>query len=184
MSDATLLPLNASPAERSLAAAIAAVAREPDANAIRDVWSADRCPLPLLPWLAWAYSLDSWKSYWPESVKRARVRDAVPLARKKGTKKAVQDAVAAFGASLVMREWWETTPRGVPHTFDLVLTVGGLSPSENSIQYQDDIVNEIYRVKPARSHFTLTAGIEASAVLVAQAGAQPYQYTRIQFTEA
>ncbi|HHA2458269.1 TPA: phage tail protein I, partial [Stenotrophomonas maltophilia] len=72
-SAANLLPTNATHAERALARAIVARPLPVDITAL---WDADRCPTALLPWLAWALSVDEWKAYWPEAVKRARVRTA------------------------------------------------------------------------------------------------------------
>ncbi len=107
-SAANLLPANATHAERALARAIVARPLPVDITAL---WDADRCPTALLPWLAWALSVDEWKAYWPEAVKRARVRTAIAIQRRKGTAGSVRDVVAAFGGSVLIREWWQLQPR-------------------------------------------------------------------------
>jgi phage tail P2-like protein len=177
----TLLPLNATPQEIALDLATSRISDVP--VPLRDLWNPDTCPSSLLPWLAWAFSVDSWKSYWPDNVKRAIVKNAVITAKKKGTRKAVADTVANFGAALSMREWWEQTPPGTPHTFDLTLTVSALAGADNNTAFQDDILNEVNRVKPVRSHYNLTVGTSASGSLYWQGGAQPVNYTRLNFTE-
>ncbi|KAG0933541.1 hypothetical protein G6F31_016294 [Rhizopus arrhizus] len=93
---ANLLPANATRAERALARASVARPLPVDITAL---WDADRCPTALLPWLAWALSVDEWKAYWPEAATRARGRTAIAIQRRKGTAGSVRDVVAAFGGS-------------------------------------------------------------------------------------
>ncbi|WP_427927445.1 phage tail protein I, partial [Xylella fastidiosa] len=33
---------------------------------------------PLLPWLAWSLSVDTWRSTWPVHIKRARIAAITP----------------------------------------------------------------------------------------------------------
>ncbi|KAG0740036.1 hypothetical protein G6F24_017153 [Rhizopus arrhizus] len=93
---ANLLPANATRAERALARARVARPLPVDITAL---WDADRCPTALLPWLAWALSVDESKPYCPDPVKRAGVRTAIAIQRRKGTAGSVRDVVAAFGGS-------------------------------------------------------------------------------------
>jgi len=124
-----------------------------------------------------------WKSYWPESVKRARVRQAIDIARRKGTAQAVRDVVTAFGGLVTVREWWQTEPKGPPGTFELVLTLSGHDGTEASAQYVDDVIAEIRRTKPARAHFTFTQGFQAIGACGVIAVARPLAYARLQFAE-
>lgn len=89
-----LLPPNATALERALAQA-ASMPHTPEVLA----WLGDsqRCPVELLPWLAWAVSVDEWQDDWTEARKRAAVRAAVELHRKKGTPWAVLRALAVHG---------------------------------------------------------------------------------------
>lgn len=178
MSD--LLPPNATNQERVLDDATARVGAVP--TPLRDLWNPDTCPAALLPWLAWALSLDGWQSYWPEAVKRQRIKQAVSIQRRKGTAKAVRDVVASFGANLSLREWWQTTPHGTPHTFSILLTIGAGVPS--TAEYQQDIINEVTRMKPVRSHFTFTAGVSAAGGMGLLGAIRPCTYARIQAIEA
>lgn len=124
---------------------------------IRDIWNADTCPLELLPWLASAFSVDLWNEDWPEYVKRGRVKNAIPIQRKKGTKAAIRDVVESFGADLSIVEWYEQTPRGVPHSFKILLNALNVST--------DEIIQEINRVKPVRSQFEVQRGLNMSSNL-------------------
>lgn len=176
----SLLPPNASQLERKLEQATLRLGTM--AVPLRDLWNPDTCPARLLPWLAWTLSLDSWQPYWPEAVKRARIRAAVDIQRRKGTAKSVRDVVSSFGSSLALREWFQKEPMGEPHTFDVVLTLGAGVP--NTAAYQQDIIKEIERTKPVRSHFTLTLCLAATGGLGLQGAARPVIYRRLQCTEA
>lgn len=176
----SLLPSNATELERAVEQASARMAELP--VPLRELWHPDTCPDNLLPWLAWSLSLDSWQPYWPESVKRARIRQAIEIQRHKGTTKSVREVVSSFGSALALREWWQLTPVGVPHTFEVVLTLGAGVP--NTAAYQQDIIGEIGRTKPVRSHFTLTIGLAATGGLGLHGAARPVIYRRLQCTEA
>ncbi|MDG4866547.1 phage tail protein I [Guyparkeria sp. 1SP6A2] len=177
---ASLLPPSATEAERAIEQATGRLEDVPAPQ--RSLWDPDTCPVDLLPWLAWALSLDAWQPYWPESVKRERIRQAVAIQRKKGTAQSVRDVVASFGGALSIKEWWQNDPTTTPHTFDVLLTVGGDVPATQD--YQEDIIDEISRAKPVRSHFTLTAGVNAEGAIAMQGAARIVQYQRLSLTEA
>ncbi|ALA81485.1 TPA: phage tail protein I [Stenotrophomonas maltophilia] len=174
---AHLLPPNSTRSEQALARA--AVTRPLPVD-ITALWDADRCPAALLPWLAWALSVDEWKAYWPDKVKRARVRAAIAIQRRKGTWGSVRDVVAAFGGSILIREWWEMQPQGAPHTFEAVMTIANQGGETATAKFVDDVIGEITRTKPVRSHFTFTQGMQASAEIGALAGARGTTFRRIQ----
>ena len=50
-----------------------------------------------LPFLAWAFSVDSWDTSWASDVKRAAIASSVSIHRRKGTVASVREALAAFG---------------------------------------------------------------------------------------
>lgn len=172
-----LLPPNATAAERAIVDAIVASIPVP----LRDLWDADACPADLLPWLAWAQSIDAWKDYWPDHVKRALVRNAIAIQRMKGTSQSVRQVVESFGGQVVLREWWEQSPTGIPHTFDMTLTLAGEGGTEATAQFVDDVIAEVVRAKPVRSHFTFTQGLQASGQVGVLAAARAYVHRRMQF---
>ncbi|WP_334061752.1 phage tail protein I [Limimaricola cinnabarinus] len=92
---ASLLPGNASAAERELEQSIVRAADVP--LPIGDLWGADACPPALMGWLAWALSVDDWNPEWSEAAKREAIRQAVEVHRRKGTVAAVKDALQALG---------------------------------------------------------------------------------------
>lgn len=91
---AQLLPPNATPLERVFCEA-AAMQHKPEV--IASLWDAQRCPVAVLPWLAWALSVDEWDEAWPEARKRQAVLQSVQLHRRKGTPWAVLRALEVRG---------------------------------------------------------------------------------------
>lgn len=175
----TLLPPNTAPGTRAVAASLARISDVP--VPLRTLWNPYTCPAALLPWLAWALSIDAWKSYWPEGVKRERVAQAIAIQRKKGTAQSVRDVVQSFGGSVQLREWWQQQPPGVPHTFDMWLTLTGQGGAAASAQFVDDVIAEVERTKPVRSHFTFTQGLNAANKVGVFAVARAVIYRRMQF---
>ena len=113
----SLLPPNAIEQERALEAAIA---RAAEINVpLRELWNPETCPEELLPWLAWTLSVETWNPEWGVEVKRGVIRSAIETARRKGTRGAVQQAIRALGASVELVEWWQLTPPGPAHTFEV-----------------------------------------------------------------
>lgn len=181
VSNDTLLPPNSTKFERDVERAVAFVIFKYAVVPIRDLWNPDTCPAPLLPWLAWAFSVDAWKDYWPEHIKRARIRSAIQIQRQKGTVKSVRDVVESFGGAIDIREWWELSPQGAPHTFDLVLTLSGEGGQDATAQFVDDVINEVSRTKPVRSHFTFTQGVSTTGGVGIIAAGRAVAYRRMQF---
>lgn len=91
----TLLPNNATPQEIALDMATARVGDVP--VDIRTIMSPSDCPAALLPWLAWALSIDKLDAAWSEETKRAAIEASVSVHRRKGTRGAVRAAIDAAG---------------------------------------------------------------------------------------
>ncbi|MEI2603660.1 phage tail protein I [Erwinia aphidicola] len=88
---------------------------------LRTLWNADTCPVNLLPYLAWALSVDRWDKDWPEQTKRQSIRDAWLIHRHKGTIGALRRVVEPLGYIINVTEWWETNDP--PGTFRLDIGV-------------------------------------------------------------
>ncbi|MCP5136600.1 MAG: phage tail protein I [Gammaproteobacteria bacterium] len=92
---ADLLPPNATELERALAETTARISDLP--VDIRDLWSAERCPIAFLPLLAWQMSVDEWLAEWPEEIKREVIAAALDVHRKKGTIGSIRRVLIAAG---------------------------------------------------------------------------------------
>lgn len=123
MSEPSLLPPSASDFMRCVERGTTRLSALP--VSLNQLWDPDTCPVALLPYLAWALSVDRWDRDWTEETKRQVIRDAWAIHRHKGTISAIRRVAEPFGYVINVTEWWETgDPRG---TFRLdigVLDVG------------------------------------------------------------
>nr|WP_242472429.1 phage tail protein I [Ectothiorhodospira mobilis] len=153
-----MLPPNATPAERALASAAARVSDVP--VPVGDLWDPWSCPAELLPWLAWALSVDEWDSQWPEETRREVVARSIELHRHKGTVWAVRRALEALGVEPEIVEWWQ--PSGgdlAPFEFGLRAVLRRpITPHQLlGESTADEIRPRIDNYKPARSHLAWIA---------------------------
>lgn len=167
-----LLPPSATIQERALSLSTDRVEGVP--LPIRSLWNPETCPASLLPWLAWALSVDTWDAGWSENIKRAVIANAVPVARMKGTRKAVSDALSALGAGVVMTEWFAKTPVGTPHTFSVIIV-----NTNTSLEMQAAMVSEINRTKPLRSHYDIIFGTVTEGQINVVGILRPAVFTRL-----
>jgi len=177
----SLLPPNATRLERDIESATERLGNVP--VPIDTLWDPQRCPAELLPWLAWALSVDEWDSTWPEDVQRATIAASIEIHRRKGTVWAVKRALAALDVSADLIEWWQKNPAGQPHTFDLIAWVndnlaGGatmLAP-----ETYDLVARLVDAYKPARSHYTFRVGARFDQGLAPVVGSELDQVARWQ----
>jgi len=160
----TILPPNSTELERALEQLLDVRIDAIDVP-LRDLWRAETCPEHLLPWLAWALSVDQWSPDWPLHIRRARVAAAIAIQRIKGTAQSVTDVVQSFGGNVVIREWFERNPPAIPHTFSLTVSLSGAAGAAPTASFIDAVIAEVRRTKPARSHFDFTVAIDARARL-------------------
>lgn len=147
MSD--LLPPNATPLERAAATALAQLAAIP--VPLRELWNPDTCPIDLLPYLAWAFSVDRWDSTWSESTKRDVIRSAFFVHKRKGTIASLRRVVEPLGYLLRVEEWWQTEPNGPAGTFKLDIGVLNTGITEASFDELERLIDD---AKPVSRHLT------------------------------
>lgn len=163
----TLLPPNATRLERAIEDATARIG---DITApIDTLLDPATINADWLPWLAWALSSDSWDADWTEPTKRRAVAESIALHRIKGTRLSVETVLARFDQLVRIVEWHETTPRGVPHTFDIVLPLivdgGALGGTRTTAAFAEAIIREVRRVKPLREHLRFVQSITAAGAI-------------------
>ena len=149
MSRQQLLPGNDTPLERRAAQALAQIERVP--IPLRQLCNPDTCPVDLLPYLAWAFSVDRWDSRWTETAKRAAIRSSHYIHSRKGTIGALRRVVEPLGYLIEVLEWWQTTPNGVPGTF--AIKVGVLETGITEEMYQE-LTWLIDDARPVTRHLT------------------------------
>jgi len=146
---ARLLPGNATELERLAAQVLAQIERVP--VPLRDLWNPDTCPVELLPYLAWAFSVDRWSQAWPESAKRAAIRAAYFIHAHKGTIGALRRVVEPVGFILHISEWWQLTDQGTPGTFTVTLESSGLALDGSDLETTAALLDD---AKPVSRHLT------------------------------
>lgn len=144
-----LLPPNATPQERALSKTVARAGEVP--MQVKQVWNPQTCPVGILPWLAWALSVDDWSADWTEQQKRDAIAASVAVHRVKGTVGAIRRALQAIGYEVIVNE-----NTGTPYTFRLQVDLGESGGSEA-------LYNEAERLallsKNARSHLLGVDGL-------------------------
>lgn len=151
---------------------------------IRSLWNADTCPVELLPWLAWAVSVDVWDDSWDEDRKRAAIRESLWVHLHKGTVAAVRRALGAIGVELTITEWFEA--EGVanampPYTFRLTafaeeIFVGGFGINH---AFLDVISEAIDHVKPLRASYHVRVGDAMRSDTYVRSGTRSRAYSRL-----
>ncbi|VDZ54876.1 Bacteriophage P2-related tail formation protein [Serratia odorifera] len=119
----TLLPPSASRLER-IAARVCATLGEVRVP-LRQLWDPTTCPVDLLPYLAWAFSVDRWDENWPQATKRKAIEDAFYLHKHKGTTGAMRRVVEPFGYFIRVNEWWNIDTAPGTFTLDIALKMKG-----------------------------------------------------------
>ncbi|WP_136145537.1 phage tail protein I [Escherichia coli] len=116
---------------------------------LNTLWSPDTCPVHLLPYPAWAFSVDRWDRNWPEETKRQVIRDAWLIHRHKGTISALRRAIEPLGYLIRVSEWWEFG--GEPGTF--TVEVGTLDSGVTEEMYLE-MERLIADARPVSRHMT------------------------------
>lgn len=156
-----LLPGNSTLLERKAAQALAQIQRV--TIPLRQLCNPDTCPLEILPYLAWAFSVDRWDSNWTEAAKRSAIRSSHFIHSRKGTIGALRRVVEPLGYLIEVLEWWQTNPLGVPGTF--AIKVGVLETGITEEMYQE-LTWLIDDARPVTRHLTgLAISLETTGML-------------------
>ncbi|MGP3146893.1 phage tail protein I [Serratia bockelmannii] len=152
-----LLPPNATTWEKNLAVMLALFTLTD--IPLRRLWNPDTCPVALLPWLAWTFSVDRWDEDWGEAQKRQAIKDSWYIHSLKGTLAAVERAVSQYGATATVIEWFEEN--APPGTFRMEIGIPDTGLSDRVISAIKRMVNIS---KPVSRHVREMRFIEESTV--------------------
>lgn len=161
----TLLPPNTTAHEVALEGAMARIGAV--SVPLRDLWDPQTCPVALLPWLAWALSVDEWETDWLEQIKRNVIAGSMEVHRHKGTPWAVEQALVLAGIPFArVQEWFDYA--GTPGHFKVVVDIEGevVSGAEEA-----KLLRYVASAKNIRSHldlleynFSVTAAVPVYAI--------------------
>ncbi|WNO10550.1 phage tail protein I [Teredinibacter sp. KSP-S5-2] len=161
----SLLPPNRSELERALEKTLQRTTYIP--IPLDTLWNPWACPAVLLPWLAWAVSVDYWESGWSVEQKRQAIADSLFVHQQKGTLASIERVLANLGVTANIREWFEFN--GPPHTFELTAWVndnfGGDDRPILNTQLYAALKAAVDVTKPVRSHYTFRIGVQLQQTL-------------------
>lgn len=143
----TLLPPNATPLMQRIENACQQATTLP--IPLRQLWNTQTCPVYLLPYLAWAMSVDRWDPAWSDEVKRAAIEQAHFIHQHKGTIAAIRRAVEPLGYLIRVTEWWQDGQ--APGTFTLDIGVQNNGITEEMYQELERVIDS---AKPVSRHLT------------------------------
>lgn len=133
---------------------------------LRKLWNPDECPVDLLPYLAWALSVDRWDKGWSEQTKRQVIKAAWLVHRHKGTISALRRVVEPFGFLLRVIEWWQSNEE--PGTFRLEIGIQEQGITEETYRELERLIDD---AKPRSRHLTgLTLSLQTQSIITAGAG--------------
>lgn len=164
-----LLPPNATPQEVALAGTTERIDAIPVRS--RQMWNAQTCPADLLPWLAWALSVDEWNADWSEQQKRDTIAASFVIHSTKGTLAAVKASLAALGYDSTVIEWFQQPNDLEPYTFTVDIDAA-LAPVSGDIFAESTRL--IGESKNTRSHLARLRVASSAPVQIYGAVAQTY----------
>lgn len=115
--------------------------------ALRTLWTPTACPVDLLPYLAWALSVDRWDKSWPAERKIAAIQKSYWLHRRKGTRAAVRRVVEDMGFSATFAEWFDVGDE--PGTFRLEVDVNEVGLTQKTLSELNRLIDD---AKPVSRH--------------------------------
>ena len=147
-----LLPIGSTALEKRAAEILKSAVENPIITA--ELINPDRCLAHLLPYLAWAFSVDKWDESWSEEVKRIAIKQSYFVHKHKGTIAAVKRVIEPIGYLVELKEWFQTQPQGKAGTFSLTVEVPESGLNE---QTYNELVRLVNDVKPVSRHLSQLA---------------------------
>lgn len=128
----------------------------------RFVNNPSQAPQYVLPWLAWALSVDDWDDAWSEEVRRKVIKASIEVHKKKGTIGALRKALESFNyTNIKVEEWFEYG--GDPYFFRVFFDVVEPGFDVNILPQVQKVISS---TKNARSHLeSLRAYLSAEMAL-------------------
>lgn len=154
--NSTLLPPSSTAWMRSTEAATARLSGI--TVAIRTLWTPTACPVDLLPYLAWALSVDRWDKDWPAERKIAVIQRSYWLHRRKGTRAAVRRVIEDMGFSASFAEWFDVGDQ--PGTFRLEVDVNEVGLTPKALDELNRLIGDAKPVSRHPSQFNIAAKVK------------------------
>lgn len=158
----SILPARSSPLTVALLAAELARIATVDPTVIATIWNPATCPRVLLPYLAMGVSVDVWSADWSEEQQRKVIAASPMVHRLKGTRGAVERALAAFDLQTRIVEWWEDDERRGTFRVEILYRKGG---PVFDLSTQAAAISSVDAAKPKSRVFTTRAILQARGTI-------------------
>ncbi|PRD12648.1 phage tail protein I, partial [Pantoea coffeiphila] len=129
--------------------------------ALRTIWTPTACPVELLPYLAWALSVDRWDKDWPADKKIGAIQQSYWLHRRKGTRAAVRRVIEDMGFSASFAEWFDMGD--APGTFRLEVDVNEFGITPKTLDELNRLIGDAKPVSRHLAQLTLSASASGHA---------------------
>ncbi|WP_288804633.1 phage tail protein I [uncultured Novosphingobium sp.] len=177
----SILPPNATTAERALEDAMLARIDLSSVPTLRDPWT---CPAEVLPVLASELSISHWDTAWSEAEKRQAVADATAFHKIKGTRAAVEEVLARHHGALDVVVWHEANPRRSPFTFEVRAPAAEIPASFLTQDRAEAIIRDVAAAKSLRDHFDFVQNIGLTSGMFVAAGGKSGTALRADYAAA
>ncbi|HCQ7474752.1 MULTISPECIES: phage tail protein I [Klebsiella] len=128
--------------------------------ALRTLWTPTACPMDLLPYLAWALSVDRWDKDWPAERKIAAIQRSYWLHRRKGTRAAVRRVIEDMGFSATFAEWFDVGDE--PGTFRLEVDINEVGLTQKTLAELTRLINDAKPVSRHLSQFSVAVKVRGN----------------------
>lgn len=128
---------------------------------LRTLWSPTACPVDLLPYLAWALSVDRWDKSWPAAKKVAAIQQSYWLHRRKGTRAAVRRVIEDMGFSATFAEWFDTGDE--VGTFQLEVDVNDVGITPKTLGELNRMIGDAKPVSRHLAQLTIATSARGTA---------------------
>ena len=131
--------------------------------ALRTLWTPTACPVDLLPYLAWALSVDRWDKDWPAERKIAAIQRSYWLHRRKGTRAAVRRVVEDMGFLATFAEWFEVGDE--PGTFRLEVDINDVGLTAKTLAELNRLINDARPVSRHPAQLNIAAKVRGDILV-------------------
>ena len=139
----SILPNNSTPLEYAFDFSAARRLSGIELEGLAGMFSVERCPASVLPWLAQQFGVEEWNSEWSETRKRAFIKATIEVLRYRGTYGAVARPLESLAYDVEIVEHAGT------FTFDILVNTEGRTLTQE--QYAE-IESAALTNKNLRSH--------------------------------
>ncbi|MGL0889599.1 phage tail protein I [Klebsiella pneumoniae] len=129
--------------------------------ALRTLWTPTASPVDLLPYLAWALSVDRWDKGWPATKKVAAIQQSYWLHRRKGTRAAVRRVIEDMGFSATFAEWFDVGDE--PGTFRIEVDVNDVGLTPKTLDELNRLIGDAKPVSRHLAQMTIATSSRGSA---------------------